>query len=161
MQTEDLQAIDADSQNATQEARSLYDRDFMLWIETTTRLLKEHKFTELDLGNLIEEVESMGRSNKSALRSNLIVVLQHLLKWKYQSEKLTNSWKASMFEHRLRLDEDFTDSPSLKHYFAEIFAKCYQNVRKLAAIETGLELETFPIESPFTPEQVLDSEFLP
>jgi type I site-specific restriction-modification system R (restriction) subunit len=161
MQTQDLQEIAANCQNATQDAPSLYDRDFMLWIETTAQLLKEQKFTELDLENLIEEIESMGRSNKSALRSNLVVVLLHLLKWKYQSEKRTNSWKASIFEHRLRLDEDFIDSPSLKRYFAEIFDKCYQNARKLAAIETGLELEIFPVESPFTPEQVLDPEFLP
>lgn len=157
MQTQDLQAIVSHAQ----DPRSLYDRDFMLWIETTAQLLKEQKFIELDLENLIEEIEDMGRSSKSALRSNLVVVLMHLLKWKYQSEKRTNSWKASIFEHRLRLDEDFTDSPSLKRYFEEIFAKCYQNARKLAAIETGLELEIFPIESPFTPEQVLDPEFLP
>jgi hypothetical protein len=161
MQTQDLQEIATNSQNATQDTPSLYDQDFLLWIETTAHLLKEQRFTEIDLENLIEEVESMGRSNKSALRSNLVVVLLHLLKWKYQSEKRTNSWKASIFEHRLRLDEDFTDSPSLKRYFAEIFAKCYQNARKLAAIETDIELETFPIESPFTPEQVLDPEFLP
>jgi hypothetical protein len=161
MQTKDLQAITTNSQNATQDAPSLYDRDFMLWIETTTQLLKEQKFTELDLENLIEEIEDMGRSHKSALRSNLIVVLLHLLKWKYQSDKRTNSWKGNIREHRRRLDEDFEDSPSLKNYYGEIYEKCYQNARKQAADETGLDLEAFPIESPFTPEQVLDPEFLP
>jgi transposase len=138
-----------------------YDRDFMLWIETTVQLLKEQKFAELDLENLIEEIEDMGKSNKSALRSNVIVVLLHLLKWKYQPEKRTNSWKFSLREHRRRLEEDFEDSPSLQNYYREIFPKCYGNARKLAADETGLVLEIFPVESPFTPEEVLDAEFLP
>lgn len=138
-----------------------YDRDFMLWIETTVQLLKEQKFAELDLENLIEEIEDMGKSNKSALRSNVIVVLLHLLKWKYQPEKRTNSWKFSLREHRRRLEEDFEDSPSLQNYYREIFPKCYGNARKLAADETGLVLEIFPVESLFTPEEVLDAEFLP
>jgi hypothetical protein len=140
---------------------SLYDSDFAIWIETTVELLKEQQFEQIDLGNLIEEIESMGKSERSAIRNNLIVVLLHLLKWRYQSEKRTNSWKSSIFEHRLRLEDDFTDSPSLRRYYLEVFAKSYQNARKLAAIETGLDLRAFPVESPFTPEQALDPEFLP
>lgn len=138
-----------------------YDQDFILWLENTVQLLKEKKFAELDLENLIEEIEDMGRSNKSALRSNLIVVLLHLLKWKYQPEKRSKSWQSSILEHRRRLDDDFEDSPSLKRYYLEIFNKCYQNARKQAAIETEMNLENFPIESPFTLEEVVDSEFLP
>jgi hypothetical protein len=138
-----------------------YDRDFMLWIETTVQLLKEKKFAELDLENLIEEIEDMGRSNKSALRSNLIVILLHLLKWKYQPNKQTNSWKFSIREHRRHLEDDFEDSPSLQNYYREIFPKCYQNARKLAADETGLALNIFPTESPFTLKEVVDSDFLP
>lgn len=138
-----------------------YDRDFMLWIDTTVQLLKERRFAELDLENLIEEVEDLGRSNKSALRSNLIVVLLHLLKWKYQPEKRSKSWQSSILEHRCRLEDDFEDSPSLKRYYIEIFNKCYQNACKQAAIETEIDIKNFPIESPFTPEEVLDSEFLP
>jgi Domain of unknown function DUF29 len=144
-----------------QDSQSLYDRDFGLWIETTVNLLKQNQFEQIDLGNLIEEIESMGRKEKSAVRSNLIVVLIHLLKWKYQSEKQTNSWKSSIREHRRRLRDDFKTSPSLKPYFMQEFAECYQDARELAADETGLELQLFPIESPFTPEQALDPEFLP
>lgn len=145
----------------TPSSSTLYDRDFMLWIETTSQLLKEQKFTELDLENLIEEIEDMGRNNKGALESNLIVVLLHLLKWKYQPEKRTNSWKGSIREHRRRLKKAFKVSPSLKSYFAEEFGECYQEAKEQAADETGLDLNIFPVESPFTTEQVLDPEFLP
>jgi Domain of unknown function DUF29 len=139
----------------------LYDQDFYLWIETTANQLKEGNFAEVDLANLIEEIETMGRSEKRALESNLVVLLMHLLKYKYQSEKRTNSWLSTIFEHRRRLQKTLQDSPSLKNYLSDVFGECYQDARKLAAIETGLSLATFPIESPFTGDECLNQDFLP
>lgn len=77
---------------------NLYDQDFYLWIETTVKLLQENKFDQVDLLNLIEELECMGRSQKNALKSNLIIVLMHLLKYKYQPQKRSNSWLLTIFE---------------------------------------------------------------
>jgi len=80
----------------------------MLWIETTTQLLKDQRFTEVDLANLIDEIEDMGKNQKHALESNLTILLMHLLKmhllkWQYQSDKRTHSWKFTIREHRQRL----------------------------------------------------------
>ena len=140
---------------------SLYNRDFYLWIETTAKELKNGNFAEVDLANLIEEIETMGRSEKRTLKSNLLVVLMHLLKYKYQPDKHTNSWLSTIFEHRQRVEECLTESPSLNNYLPEVFINCYQNARKQAAIETGLSLATFPVESPFTIDECLDEDFLP
>ncbi|MEH2142979.1 DUF29 domain-containing protein [Nostoc sp.] len=140
---------------------SLYDQDFYLWIETTAKKLKEGRLAEVDLANLIEEIESMGRSEKQAIDSNLIVVLMYLLKYKFQSNKRSNSWKATIREYRRRLTRAFKDSPSLKPYFQEVFPECYQDARKQASDETGLSLDTFPLESPFSADECLDEEFLP
>ncbi|MEH1930782.1 DUF29 domain-containing protein [Nostoc sp.] len=140
---------------------SLYDQDFYLWIETTAKKLKEGRLAEVDLANLIEEIESMGRNEKQALDSNLIVVLVHLLKYKFQSNKRSNSWKATIREHRWRLTRAFKDSPSLKLYFQEFFWECYQGARKQASDETGLSLDNFPVESPFSAYECLDEDFLP
>jgi Domain of unknown function DUF29 len=140
---------------------NLYDRDFYLWIEETLKLLREGKLAEIDVANLIEEIDDMGKSQKQAVRSNLIVVLMHLLKYKYQPDRRSGSWKYTIREHRRRLIEAFEDSPSLRNFFAEVFDKCYQNARKEAADETELSLDTFPSASPFTPEQTLDEDFLP
>lgn len=140
---------------------NLYERDYYLWLSHTARLLKEGKFNELDAANLIEEIEDMGRSEKRAVKSNLVVVLLHLLKYKYQPEKRSNSWKSSIREHRRRLRDDFKASPSLKRYFAEVFAECYQDAREQAADETGLSLDTFPLDFPFTPTDVLNPNYLP
>lgn len=123
---------------------NLYDTDFYLWIETTTKQLREKQFNQLDLANLIQEIEDMGKQAKHALKSNLVVVLMHLLKYQYQPEKRTRSWLLSIFEHRRRINESLEDSPSLKNYYQEVFNKCYQNARKEASIETGLKLNIFP-----------------
>jgi hypothetical protein len=139
----------------------LYDEDFFLWIETTVKQLKEGNFTEVDLVNLIEEIKSMGRSEKRALESNLVVVLMHLLKYKYQPEKLTNSCLSTIFEHRRRLKKNLQDSPSLKNYLFDIFTESYQDGWKQAAIETGLFLGIFPEDCPFTIDECLDVDFLP
>ena len=159
------------------DTNNLYERDYYLWLSQTAQLISEGKFDEIDTVNLIEEIEDMGRSEKKAVKSNLIVVLLHLLigarslapsvdagshlKYKYQPSKRTNSWKSSIREHRRRLRDDFCVSPSLKRYFEEVFAECYQDGREQAADETGLPLDTFPPLSPFTPDQVLDPNYLP
>ncbi|MEH2116697.1 MAG: DUF29 domain-containing protein [Nostoc sp.] len=74
-------------QSQTTSGSDLDEQDFYLWIQTTAELLKQGRLTELDLKNLIDEIETMGRSENKALRSNLEVVLMHLLKYKYQAEK--------------------------------------------------------------------------
>ena len=140
---------------------NLYEQDYYLWLQTTVNQLQERKFAEVDLANLIEEIESTGKSEKSALVSNLQIVLMHLLKYKYQPENRSNSWLLTTFEHRDRLLEAFEVSPSLKPYFREIFAKYYTKARKKASLETGLPISTFPTESPFTPEETLNTEYLP
>lgn len=140
---------------------SLYEEDYYLWIETTVNQLREGRLAEVDLANLSEELEDMGKSQKHAIKSNLRVVLMHLLKYKYQPNKRSNSWLHTILEHRTRLEDDFSDSPSLKGYFGEVFDESYQKARKLAATETGLPLDTFPPESPFTAEQTLNSDYLP
>ena len=149
------------SQLKSTENLSLYEQDFYLWIENTVNQLKTGQLLEVDLGNLIEEIESMGRSEKQALESDLIIVLLHLLKYKYQPDKRSNSWLSSIYEHRRRLRKALKSSPSLKPYYTEVFEECYQDARQEAALETGLTLEVFPVVCPFTPEATLDSEFLP
>jgi hypothetical protein len=147
--------------NPLDSLTNLYKCDFNLWVEATSQLLREGRLTELDVVNLLEEVESMGNSDKLALSSNLVVVLLHLLKWQYQPNKRTRSWEKSIAEHRRRIDERFEISPSLKRYYVQIFDKCYRNARKQAKIETRLPLAHFPEICPFTSEQVLDEDFLP
>ena len=139
---------------------TLYDQDYYLWIQQTLQVLQRGEFSELDTKNLSEEIEDMGISQKNALESNLIILLIHLLKWKYQPEQRSGSWKGSIREHRRRILKSFKDSPSLKRYFAEIFEECYQEARQQASDETSLSLDTFPLQYPFTQELILTPDYL-
>ncbi|MEA5620663.1 DUF29 domain-containing protein [Cronbergia sp. UHCC 0137] len=143
------------------EKVNLYETDFNLWVEETLTLLRKGDISELDIDNLIEEIEDMGNSRKDALESNLIRVLQHLLKWKYQPQKRTNSWKASITEHSLRLNKALKKSPSLKSYFEEVFAECYHDARLIASQETGIDIFVFPEICPFSKVDVLNPQYLP
>jgi hypothetical protein len=139
----------------------LYEQDFNLWIEATVNLLKTRQLDQLDYANLIEEIESMGKRDKRSVASNLEVILMHLLKWLYQPEKRSNSWQSTLLEHRNRIARILKDSPSLKPYIREIITECYQTARQKAALETGLSIDTFPVDCIFTQEGILDLDYLP
>jgi hypothetical protein len=140
---------------------SLYEGDFALWLERQAKLLRERRFDELDVENLVEEVEDIGRSRRRAVESNLRITLIHLLKYQFQPAKRTKSWLDSLLEHRDRLARDFRDSPSLRRYAQEELAEAYRVARKRASAQTRLSLEIFPEHCPYSFEQVLDEDFLP
>jgi hypothetical protein len=143
------------------EKTTLYDQDFNLWLETTINSLREGKLLEIDYENLIEELEDMGKRDTNALKSNLKILLMHLLKYQYQPEKRTNSWLYTITEHRQRIRDQLETSPSLKHFLIEIMDKSYQDARRLASDETGLSMETFPQDCFFTFDEILDVDYLP
>ena len=143
------------------DQKGLYETDFVRWVETTTEQLRAQNYAAVDWPNLIEEIEDMPRRERKSLKSNLIVVLLHLLKWHYQPESRSGSWRGSIREHRRRINDDLNDSPSLMPYLRDVFAECYANAREQAADETGLPLDAFPSECPYSPEQVLNSAYLP
>ncbi|NEQ27082.1 MAG: DUF29 domain-containing protein [Microcoleus sp. SIO2G3] len=143
------------------QRQNLYEADYLKWIDTTIDQLKQQNYEAIDWENLIEEIEDMGRSERNSLESNLTVILIHLLKWQFQPERRSNSWQASIAEHRRRIRKAFKNSPSLKPYFEEIFAECYEDAIELASIETGLPTATFPRSCPYTSAQVLEAGSLP
>ncbi|WP_071189489.1 DUF29 domain-containing protein [Trichormus sp. NMC-1] len=140
--------------------QSLYEQDFYLWTKAIVQHLKENRFNEIDIPNLIEEIESMGRSEKRELKSRLIVLLMHLLKWQYQPEKRSESWRSTITEQRICIEALLEDSPSLQPLLTEVFADCYDKARLKLSEETGIKLNFFPKESPFTLDETLNDYFL-
>ena len=143
------------------QLEQLYDRDYYLWLEVTTKLLKDRQFEQLDLNNLIEEIETLGRSEKNKVISNLKLICQHLLKWQYQSEKRSKSWLNTIRRERNNLADYLEDMPSLKKFLEtpEVLAKAYRRGRRDAIQET--EIENFPPDCPFSKDEVLDLNYLP
>lgn len=138
-----------------------YDADFFAWTQDQANRLKGLRPKGLDWINLADEIESLGRSEKRDIESRLSVLLVHLLKWRFQPEPRSGSWRASVVEQRTRMARELAASPSLRGYPAEILAEEYELARPRAADETGLPLESFPTRCPFSIDEVLDPEFWP
>lgn len=142
----------------------LYEEDYCLWLETTINSLKDKQLDELDWEHLIEEIEGLVRSEHREIKSRLIVLITHLLKWKYQPERISfseTSWMGTINEQRGQIELLLDDSPSLQPFIVSVFSYCYIKACRRANQETKLPLSTFPSNSPFTLEQVLDSDYLP
>ncbi|TNG95745.1 DUF29 domain-containing protein [Pasteurellaceae bacterium USgator11] len=140
-----------------------YNEDFYGWVNDQARLLKDGAFNQLDLENLIEEIECMGRSELSALRSRLKVLIMHLLKWKYQPTYQGRSWQLTIAEQRNEIEGLLDDSPSLKHKLAnnDTLLKCWKLAVLGASKETGFEVSHFPTSPIWTLDEILNPDFLP
>ncbi|NBD95010.1 MAG: DUF29 family protein [Gammaproteobacteria bacterium] len=138
-----------------------YEEDFALWAEQQACLIEQSRFHEMDRTNLADEVADLARNEKRALRSNLVVVLKHLLKCRYQPERLSRSWLATLDEHRSRIAEILDDSPSLRRVLREYFPTWYGQARRQAAHEMEKPRGDIDKDCPFTLQQALDPDWLP
>jgi len=140
---------------------TLYDRDFFAWSLEQVKLLRAGKLAEADIKHIAEEIETMGRTEKRELISRLSVLLLHLLKWRYQPEKRSPSWEASIRVQRNRLADHLDDNPSLRPLLPQALASAYRDAALEAVAETELAGSTFPDGCPWTVEQVMDRGFWP
>ncbi|MDD1416208.1 DUF29 domain-containing protein [Dolichospermum sp. ST_con] len=143
--------------------QTLYDQDYYLWLRTTINQLRTGKFSEVDLENLLEELETMGKSEKRAIESLLTKLLVHLLKlkcWDSERERNQGHWLGEIRTFRRQITKSLKDSPSLKPYILEIFDECYQDARKEASDRSQLPIDIFPLIPIASLEQILD-DWLP
>ena len=139
----------------------LYELDFAAWAETNAELLRAGRFSEVDLENVAEEIEDLGKRQRHSLGSRLARLIQHLLKWQFQPEKRTTSWQRTIAQQRLGISQLLEGSPSLKPAFAELAELAYPRAARLAAIELRCEMKALPLSSPYTLEQLFDLDYLP
>jgi Domain of unknown function DUF29 len=140
---------------------ALYDADFYAWSIQQARLLRAGEFSRLDVENIAEELESMGRRDKREIDSRLVVLMAHLLKWQVQVGFRSRSWSATIREQRERIADLLSESPSLRAMIGSVRPALYDRARCAAADETGLAETAFPTNCPFTTDQILAGDFLP
>jgi hypothetical protein len=146
----------------TGPAPSLYESDFYRWTETMADRLRKRDVAALDWENLTEEVEDLGRSVKREIRSRLIVLIAHLLKWQYQPELREGStWKSTIREQRNEVAYLLEESPSLKPKVQAMWAGIYRRAVGDAAYDMHADERSLPVSCPYSLEQVLDLKFLP
>ena len=138
-----------------------YENDYYGWTQEQAFLIKSGKFNELDIENLIEEIESMGKTEKKEAISRLTIVLLHLLKWEYQPERQCKSWKISIDTQRKKFKKVIKENPSLKAQLASILEDAYEDATYDAFKETGIDIDTFPVTCPWTMSELNDDGFYP
>jgi hypothetical protein len=142
--------------------QNLYEKDFYQWIETTIKNLENKEYEAIDWENLIEEVASLGRSEKHKLKSLLTRLLEHLLKlayWESKKEFNANHWRKEIRNFRVQLNDLIKDSPSLKPLAKSILTECYQDACEFFSDHSGITLKSFPNQLNYSLEEILNKEF--
>jgi len=140
---------------------TVYEQDFCLWLSQNTELLREGRVAEIDIENIAEELDAMGKSQHRELVNRLRVLFAHLLKWQFQPDHRSNSWKGTIVEQRYQIEQLLEMSPSLKHKIDQKIPKAYPKAVGYAAAETGISKSVFPKTCPYALEDALDEDFYP
>jgi Domain of unknown function DUF29 len=124
---------------------SLYEQDFVAWLDDTAAKLKEGNFAEIDIVNLVEEIEGLARSDRRDLESCLLVLLTHLLKRMYiDAGDSIRGWELTIREQCRQLRKLLEDSPSLRNYWMEVFPDVW--IESLSDVREDYPKTKFPSE---------------
>lgn len=138
-----------------------YEVDLVAWATEQATLLRQGKWSALDIEHIAEEIEDVGRSVRRELRSRMAVLLAHLLKWQWQPSHRGKSWVRTIRNQREELADLLSSNPSL---LPELRSEKWQrqvweNAVTIASKETGLD--EFPEHCPWTFQEVADCDFFP
>jgi len=133
--------------------QQIYSTDFSQWVEDQSKLLKNKEFNKLDIANLIEELESLGKSEKRILESYLEKWLMHMLMHKimikFQHSRHIPSLDGTIKISSHKAQKTLTENPSLRPQLKDILHDVYYSARLLASVETGFNEATFPEKCPW------------
>lgn len=138
-----------------------YWEDFAAWAMEQAALIRAGKLDQLDLENVAEELDSLGRFQHHQLSKRLEVLIAHLLKWSYQPKRRGKSWRVTIEEQRRRVNDLLEMSPSLESSLARHYGSAYELARYRASREALIAIERFPNQPPFTLEQARNPDYWP
>jgi Domain of unknown function DUF29 len=142
----------------TLDKPSLYDTDYVAWLDEQAAHLRAGRTSALDVLNVAEELEGLARSDRHELANRLETLILHLLKWDHQPDQRSNRWRASVAEQRRRIRRLLKDSPSLQRSLEGTAREVYPEAIEQAAIETRLSETAFPATLPYSLEQLFERE---
>lgn len=132
---------------------NLYTQDETAWLEAMAELVSRRDLAGLDLDNLREYLTDMASRDRREVKNRLVILLAHLLKWEFQPGKRSRSWRTTMLTQRQEL-ADLASRGVLRAHADEVLSEAYKNAVELAASETGLPGNSFPVDCPYTIAQV-------
>ena len=142
------------------DLKELYETEYDRWLSETVRLLKNRQLEKLDYENLIEELEGLGRSERSAVKSLLLQIIIHLMLyqfWQSERERNANHWAGEIITFRVQLEDKLTTN--LHNYLADELPKIYQNA--LLIVQKKTQLNSLPEQCPYSLQQLLDKHWFP
>ncbi|HYW18359.1 MAG TPA: DUF29 domain-containing protein [Nodularia sp. (in: cyanobacteria)] len=140
---------------------NLYETDFYAWTRQQSHLLRHQQWNQLDIPNLIEEIESLGRMERQELRNRLSILIGNLLKWEFQSAKRSRNWLVTIRVQRREILKLLSENSRLKPYLEEALPEAYKNAKDLASGETKLPFSTFPQQCLYSLVEVMSDRFYP
>lgn len=142
---------------ATVEAlplETLYEQDETAWLEAMSELIRLGRFDAVDYPNLAEYLADMAARDRREVRSRLVNLLMHLLKWKHQPDKRSHSWRTTVLNQRQELAV-LASRGVLRVHATEVLSETYKDAVELAASETKMPREAFPPACPYSFDQLL------
>jgi hypothetical protein len=147
----------------TKADADLYEEDFHLWTQRQAELLRGHRFADLDLANLIEEVEDLGKRDRRRVESRTQTIIEHLLKLTHSPAAHPRpGWQATVARERDRLQRDL--SASLRNHLLAALPSLYTGARRPVVIDLkpeGVAADSLPLECPYTLDEILDPDWFP
>ena len=140
---------------------NLYDTDIVAWAAEQAELLRNRQWAALDLDNIAEEIEDVGKSEMRELDCRVAVLIGHLLKWKFQPEKRGRSWMDTIEVQRLRVTDRLRRTPSLKRLLADEKWRQSAWLDGLSIAQNDTGLHGLPREPIWTVDQLRDPGFFP
>lgn len=138
-----------------------YEDDLTLWAFQQADLLRLGRFAEADIPNIVEELESMGKRDRFKLEAAYRLIISHLLKWQFQPERRSRSWRVTITRERIHARRFERSSPSLKADAENIVQDVYADAVSEAVADTELPRRTFPALCPYSLQQLQNEEFFP
>lgn len=138
----------------------IYETDYLCWLETMIILLKNRQLSQVDYDHLIEELEELGRREKSTVKSLLLQIIIHLLLWQYwesEKENNRNHWEAEIITFRVQIEDKLTTN--LENFLVEQLEQIYANARLIAQKKTGVN--NLPEKCPYTIKELLNKTWFP
>jgi Domain of unknown function DUF29 len=135
----------------------LFAEDETAWLDRMSQLVRQRRLTELDLDNLGEYLSDMARRDRREVKSRLVVLIAHRLKWEFQPDRRSRSWQATIITQRQELAE-LAGAGVLRHHAEAVLVESYDNAVERTVAETALGRGAFPTECPYTVEQLLAAD---
>ena len=147
---------------------SLYDTDGYAWSEEQSAklraLLTERSNLDLDIENIAEEVESLGRSYRAQLVSRLMQLDEHLMKLAFALHwESRRQWKQSVKGQRLSIARLLRKNPSLRRELPQALAEAHDDAVRQFDDEKLIQLSMEPLPDlcPFELDEMLTDEWWP